>query len=82
MAMQSFAMMYAAGTGWQYGKRKISSMTNETFNPLTPVELNSKILGSIHEMIPSFEQSALQMAEMNKVIFEGWYHFVYRAEYF
>lgn len=70
MAMQSFAMMYAAGTGWQYGKRKISSMTNEQFNPLTPVELNSMVLGSIHEMIPSFQQSSLDMREMNKVIFE------------
>ncbi len=36
MGAQSFIMMYQAGEGWQYGKRRISAMSNEEFNVLTP----------------------------------------------
>ncbi len=39
MPIQSYLMMYFAGSGWQYGKRKISAMSNEEFNKLTPEQL-------------------------------------------
>ncbi len=57
MAAQSFAMGHAFGTSFQYGKRKISSMTNEEFNALTPTMLHDDLQADVRAMIPSLNQS-------------------------
>ncbi len=57
MAAQSFAMGQAFGTSFQYGKRKISSMSNEEFNKLTAQQAHAEIQSDIRDMIPSMNQS-------------------------
>ncbi len=57
MAGQSLAMGEAFGKGFQYGKRKISSMTNEEFNALDFKGLSESIATDYKDMIPSMEQS-------------------------
>ncbi len=46
MAYQSAALAYSFGLNYEYGKRKIKSMSNEQFNELTPIKLNE--ITSIH----------------------------------
>ncbi len=57
MVAQSLAMMEAAGKGWQFGKRKISAMSNEDFNKLTPHKILEDSLGEYKLMIPSMTQA-------------------------
>ncbi len=49
--------MEAAGKGWQFGKRKISAMSNEDFNKLTPHKILEDSLGEYKLMIPSMTQA-------------------------
>ncbi len=55
MAGQSFAMGEAFGKGFQYGKRKISSMTNEQFNAMSAKDHFSETTADISAMIPSMK---------------------------
>ncbi len=57
MAAQSAAMAQAFGTYFQYGKRKISSMSNEEFNKLTPQIMHEGLTADIRQMIPSLAKS-------------------------
>ncbi len=57
MAAQSFAMGHAFGTSFQYGKRKISSMTNEEFNALSATDLHGELQADIRAMIPNMNVS-------------------------
>ncbi len=57
MAGQSLAMGEAFGKGFQYGKRKISSMDNASFNKLDFKGLSESIATDYKVMIPSMEQS-------------------------
>ncbi len=61
MAAQSFAMGQAFGTSFQYGKRKISSMSNEEFNAITALELAEQIQTDVRAMIPSMNESFHRM---------------------
>ncbi len=61
MAAQSFAMGHAFGTSFQYGKRKISSMTNEEFNVLNVTDLHNQLQADIRAMIPSMNESFHRM---------------------
>ncbi len=71
MFMQSAAMALGFGSFFQYGKRKISSMSNEEFNVLTPEALTSQLISSIDNMIPSVESSFHQMEKMNEMILQA-----------
>ncbi len=57
MAAQSFAMGHAFGSSFQYGKRKISSMTNEEFNALSATDLHGQLQADIRAMIPDMNRS-------------------------
>jgi len=57
MAAQSFAMGQAFGTSFQYGKRKISSMSNEEFNKLDATQAHLDIQHDITQMIPAMNES-------------------------
>ncbi len=63
MAAQSFAMGHAFGTSFQYGKRKISSMTNEEFNALSATDLHGQLQADIRAMIPNMNQSFKTMEQ-------------------
>jgi len=63
MAAQSFAMGHAFGTSFQYGKRKISSMTNEEFNALSATDLHGNLQADIRAMIPNMNQSFKTMEQ-------------------
>ncbi len=71
MFMQSAAMALGFGSFFQYGKRKISSMSNEEFNALTPEALTSQLLSNVNNMIPTVEQSFKQMEQMNVLILDA-----------
>lgn len=76
MAGQSLMMGDAFGKGFQYGKRKISSMSNEEFNALTPEDLARTITTDytaiIQQMGPAFEDSrafqSLILQELGNII--------------
>ncbi len=71
MFMQSAAMALGFGSFFQYGKRKISSMSNEEFNALTPEALTANLLSNVNNMIPSVQSSFHQMETMNVMILEA-----------
>ncbi len=71
MFMQSAAMALAFGSNFQYGKRKISSMSNDEFNRLTPTQMNIDLVNSVNAMIPSVEASFKQMERMNVTILDS-----------
>ncbi len=60
MAAQSFAMGEAFGKGFQSGKRRISSLTNEQFNSKTQPQIFAETTADISAMIPSMKK---QMTE-------------------
>ncbi len=55
MAGQSFAMGEAFGKGFQYGKRRISAMTNEEFNAMSAKDHFEETTADISAMIPSMK---------------------------
>ncbi len=65
MFMQSAAMALGFGSFFQYGKRKLSAMSNEEFNALTPEALTAQLLSSINNMIPLTADSFKQMERLN-----------------
>ncbi len=71
MFMQSAAMALGFGSFFQYGKRKISSMSNDDFNVLTPEALTADLMSSVNNMIPTVQQSFHQMETMNVMILEA-----------
>jgi len=55
MAGQSMLMGDAFGKSYQYGKRKISAMSNEEFNQLTPEDLAKDITADFNALIPELK---------------------------
>lgn len=70
MATQSMVMGDAFGRSYQYGKRKISAMTNEEFNALTPEMLTQEILSQYKNMIPHLKQSIQDSTDLQNYIVE------------
>ncbi len=71
MFMQSAAMALAFGSNFQYGKRKISAMSNEDFNKMSALDMNVDLANTINNMIPSVEQSFRHMEKMNITILDS-----------
>ncbi len=76
MGAQSFIMMYQAGEGWQYGKRKISAMSNEEFNKLTPNIVLEKQAVVLKDALGTIETSMNNMTPMVRTIVEQYGDFV------
>ncbi len=57
------------GMNFQYGKRKISAMSNEEFNKLTPQQMQADFANNIKGLIPTFEQSLKDMRPFQRMIF-------------
>ncbi len=68
MAYQSIVMGDAFGRGFQFGKRKISAMSNEEFNKLDIVKMFEEINSSYHRMIPTVEKSMADSADLQVTI--------------
>ncbi len=61
MGIQSAVMAKQFGENFQFGKRRISAMSNEEFNKLTPQTLNENANRELKSMIPSMEKSIIEM---------------------
>ncbi len=79
MGAQSFIMMYQAGEGWQYGKRKISAMSNEEFNKLTPEIVMEKQAVVLRNALPTIEKSMNDMTPMIRTIIAQYGDFLREA---
>jgi len=70
MGIQSAVMAEQFGTMFQYGKRRISAMSNEEFNQLTFEKLQSEMTKQIKGMIPEMQNQIKAMQPMVKMIIE------------
>ncbi len=61
MGIQSAVMAKQFGENFQYGKRRISAMSNEEFNKLTPAMLQERTNNELKAMIPNMKQSIIDM---------------------
>lgn len=68
MGIQSAVMAEQFGTMFQYGKRRISAMSNEEFNKLTFEKLQSEMTTQLQGMIPQMEKQIQAMQPMVKTI--------------
>ncbi len=68
MAGQSMMMGDAFGKSYQYGKRKISAMSNEEFNKLTPKDLANDIQADFNAIIPSLGIAIKQSSQFQSLI--------------
>ncbi len=79
MPIQSYLMMYFAGSGWQYGKRKISAMSNEQFNKLTSEELLMQHSIELKNMLPTLERSLNDVTPLVRILIEQYGDFIKEA---
>ncbi len=68
MGIQSAVMAEQFGTLFQYGKRRISAMSNEEFNKLTPEMLQERMTKQIEGMIPEMERQIKAMSVLVPII--------------
>ncbi len=68
MAYQSLVMGDAFGRAFQFGKRKISAMSNEEFNALTISKMFEQISNEYTRMIPTVEKSMSASLELQVTI--------------
>ncbi len=64
MAGQSFAMGEAFGKGFQYGKRRVSSMTNAEFNASSAEKMFGETTADITKMIPAMKNAMSQFSTL------------------
>ncbi len=79
MPIQSYLMMYFAGSGWQYGKRKISAMSNDEFNKLTPEQLLQQHSIELKNMLPTLEKSLNDVTPLVRILIEQYGDFIKAA---
>ncbi len=79
LGAQSFIMMYQAGEGWQYGKRRISALSNEEFNKITPQSLMERQAMELKGAIPIMERSMDNMTRMIPQIIAQYGDFIREA---
>ncbi len=79
MPIQSYLMMYFAGSGWQYGKRKISAMSNEEFNKLTPERLLEQHSDELKRVMPTLEKTLNDVTPLIKILVEQYGDFIKEA---
>ncbi len=68
MGIQSAVMAKQFGENFQYGKRRISAMSNEEFNKLTPAILQENANAELKAMIPTMEASIKDMRNFQAFI--------------
>ncbi len=70
MAGQSMIMGEAFGKSYQYGKRKISSMTNEEFNKLDAKQLSEQLVTDYTNMIPALSKAVKESDKFQSVVIQ------------
>ncbi len=70
MGTQAYIMAIMFGMGFQYGKRKISSLTNKEFNNITPELLFKQNLYEMKKMIPSIQESLGIMGPLTRTVLD------------
>ncbi len=68
MAAQSMLMGDAFGKGFQFGKRKISAMSNEEFNSLTMSAMVTDMQTEFKNIVPTIQQSIIDSRQVQNVI--------------
>jgi hypothetical protein len=68
MATQSLIMGEAFGKAFQFGKRKISAMSNEEFNELSMKQLASEMFASYKQITPDLKQAIEESTELQNHI--------------
>ncbi len=76
MPIQSYLMMYFAGSGWQYGKRKISAMSNEEFNKLDMKTLLEQHTMELKSIQPTLEGALRDINPLIKILIEQYGEFI------
>ncbi len=66
MPIQSFIMMYEAGQGWQFGKRKISEKSNEEIKALTPIMLMEQNNQVRKDALPIIQRAMDEIAPITR----------------
>ncbi len=79
MPIQSYLMMYFAGSGWQYGKRKISAMSNQEFNNLTPEVLLKQHSDELKAILPTLDKTLNDVTPLIATLIEQYGDFVREA---
>ncbi len=69
MAAQSMLMGDAFGRSFQYGKRKISAMSNEEFNVYNPKDMISEMTTTYNALIPELSQMIKDSKDFQTFIF-------------
>ncbi len=70
MAGQSLIMGESFGKGFQFGKRKISSMSNEQFNAMDAKQLGTELLTDYQQIIPSLEQAVRASSDFQQMVIQ------------
>ncbi len=79
MGIQSAVMAEQFGTMFQYGKRRISAMSNEEFNKLTPKMLQERMTREIAGMIPQMQEQIQAMRPMVELIIKEFAQYILLA---
>ncbi len=79
MGIQSAVMAEQFGTLFQYGKRRISAMSNEEFNKLTPQMLQERMTREIEGMIPEMKEQIKAMRPMVELIISEFAQYILLA---
>ncbi len=79
MGMQSAVMAEQFGTLFQYGKRRISAMSNEEFNALTPEILQIRMTEQLQKMIPEMEKQIQAMSPLVSTIIREFANYIKEA---
>ncbi len=79
MPIQSYLMMYFAGSAWQFGKRKISAKSNEEFNNLTMKTLLEEHTMELKSVIPTLERSLQDVTPLIRILIEQYGDFIKEA---
>ncbi len=79
MPIQSYLMMYFAGAGWQIGKRKVSAIPNDKFNPMSAKEFLEGFTADLRESIPVLEKSLQDITPLIRILIEQYGDFIKEA---
>ncbi len=79
LATQGFAIMYYGGAGWQFGKRKVSGMSNEEVNKMSPNEFLMKLHSETKTMVPTMQQGMEDMTPLIKTTIEQFGSYIREA---
>ncbi len=79
MGIQSAVMAEQFGTMFQYGKRRISAMSNEEFNKLTPQMLQEAMTKQLEGMIPEMGKQIQAMRPMVELIIKEFANYILLA---